>query len=773
MNTPVYKVKSMPMASIDDHSNLKRKGKTLTRLFRINQSYQESHLKAEMKQRLPYQSDPNLLEENDEIKDPSKKIRTWKWPFPRHRIDKELPDHLVKGIRPISISSKLAYFPNMPLREPHFEPSSSHLAGSNVQEIEELVIAFQDDQLVTEIEPISDMRNPLTDSDRCEDHPCPNISPLSTKPKIIRRESSRRIKKSLSSVTRTDSFESESADYSQNQEYTNGDMIPNMNSGSKAKIVIKAWVFFLSLIVDYFYYKTSYYMKCYSMSMFLFATYYVTYTVAYKPSLLIFENLIFSSLIYLSIYFSVLFQENRNISTLIPSTIGVLISIGIFTNVSFMFTGLWLFIWPCIWVMTRNSRYKLFQLLSFINLVLVSFILTSFAISIIDSIYFKQLTISLNQQRCPKNLIPGLISSYMSSFLRIHLCVSGRFILTPYNAIQYYFDKSTAAHTTPTNALYNIFGFVTVFGPIITLFSYSSYKILCRAYSKWVALARIQKPPLLSRIYWIFKIYQFGLILNVMVIFFFNFTRAYYAPFSLAPLFLPMFLVCGYSLEYYMSKKLRYIFWTAWLMFNATLLVYYGTLHEAGVTKSLSTIQHSIIDKIKGSEDCKTSLLPCLTCTSASPCHYHIFYSHTMQPPEHFLLWPHMYRSYNFTLSWENEGNIQVLKSKIGQMKEKCTKSQCSILLVSLAPDNLGEELHLGTPLNTIFPHFGKGTIPQQFDRFMKDIIVPVKGEPQTTFNIIKGFFNYFTSNKMTILGKLNSIIATGRRAFSLRIYQA
>ena len=539
------------------------------------------------------------------------------------------------------------------------------------------------------------------------------------------------------------------------------------------QIILKAWVFFLSLLLDYFYYTTCYYMKCYSMSMLLYATYYVTYTIAFKPSLLIFENVIFSALISLSLCYSVLCQEKSPTSTLIPKKMGVLISMGIFTNISFLYTGFWLFLWPCIWVMTRNARYKLFQLLSFVNNVLVSFIVTSLAISTIDSIYFKQLSISFKQETCSNNLIPSLISRYLYSFLSIRLCVSGRFILTPYNAIQYYFDQSTSAHDTPTNPLYNLLGFMTSFGPIICLFSYSALKILRRSYSNWKARSSSQVPKLTSRIYWIFKIFQIGLIFNITVLSVFFFTRAYFAPFSLSTLILPISLLSGYALEYYMSKKLRYLFWFFWIIFNATSLVYYGLLHEAGVSKSLFAIQHSIIDKMKGSEDCKTSLLPCLTCVSDSPCHYHILYSHTMQPPEHFLLWPQISRSFNITMSWENEGNIDALTSKIGQIKDKCPKSHCSVLLVSLSADNIGPKLYLGSPIVDVFPHFGKGVIFEQLDKFYLDMKVVPTGQRRSFLNVIQGFFNYFVYKQGSLQSKLKLMLETGHKAFSLRIYQA
>ena len=538
------------------------------------------------------------------------------------------------------------------------------------------------------------------------------------------------------------------------------------------QIILKAWVFLISLFLDYLYYTTCYYMKCYSMSMLLYATYYVTYTIAFKPSLLIFENVIFSALIALSLCYSVLCQENRPISTMIPKTMGVLISIGIFTNISFLYTGFWLFLWPCIWLMTRKTRYKLFQLLSFINNVLVSFIVTSITISTIDSIYFKQLSVSFNQQTCSNNLIPSFISRYLNSFLSIGLCVSGRFILTPYNAIQYHFDTSTAAHLTPTNPLYNLLGFTTALGPIIFIFSYSSIKILRRSYSHWKARSSLMVPELTSRIYWIFKIFQFGLIINISVLSGFFFTRAYFAPFSLSTLILPISLISGYALQYYMSKKLRYLFWLFWITFNATSLVYYGLLHEAGVSKSLFAIQHSIIDKMKGSEDCETSLLPCLHCVSDSPCHYHILYSHTIQPPEHFLLWPQISRSFNITMSWESEGNIEALSSKIGLIKDKCPKTHCSILLVSLAADNLGPKLHLGKPIVDMFPHFGKGMIFKQLDKFFLDMELVSTGH-RSSLDVIQGFFNYFVYKQGSLQDKLKLMLETGRQAFSLRIYQA
>ena len=540
------------------------------------------------------------------------------------------------------------------------------------------------------------------------------------------------------------------------------------------QILIKSWVFLLSLLLDYFYYKTSFYMKCSSMSMFLYATYYITYTVAFKPSLLVFETLIFSCLIYFSLYFSVLIQEKRTISGLIPNFIGVLVSIGIFTNISFLYTGLWLFLWPCFWVITRDTRYKLFQLLSFVNQVLVSFILTSLLITTIDSIYFKQLTITYGEQTCHNNLIPSLISSYLVSLLRIRLCVSGRFIFIPYNAVQYYFDKSTEAHNTPTNAIYNILGFSTLFGPVLWLFSYSTYKILTRTRTHLKNLAKLNEQPVVSRIYWIFKIYQFGLILNVLILFVFNFTRAYYNPFALTPLHLPLFLVCGYSLQYYMSKRLRCFFWLAWLIFNSALFVYYGTLYEAGVTKSLATIQSSFINKITGREDCKVSLLPCLECSSTAPCQYNIFYSHTTQPPRHFLLWPETYRSYNVTLSWEREGSLEVLKSKLGQMKEKCKKSQCSILLVTLAADNFESDLHLGKPIAEVFPHFGQGAFGQQIDSFFLSIGVPAKkGNKYNTLDAIRGIFNFLNRERGSLSDKLTYLVEAWRHAFSLRIHQA
>ena len=539
------------------------------------------------------------------------------------------------------------------------------------------------------------------------------------------------------------------------------------------QIIMKAWVFLLSLLVDYFYYRASIYMKCSYMTMFLYATHYITYTVAFKPSLLLFQTLIFSSLIYLSLHFSVLIQEKRNISSLIPNFIGVLISVGLFTNISFLYTGLWLFLWPCFWVISRDTRYKLFQLLSFVNQVLVSFILTSLLITVIDSIYFKQLSISLGKQTCTNNLIPSLISNFLVSLLRIHLCVSGRFILVPYNAIQYYFDKSTEAHYTPTNPIYNILGFSTVFGPVLLLFSYSTYKIFNRTRSHLKTLSKVDKHPIVSRIYWIFKIYQFGLIINILILFVFNFSRAYYNPFSLTPLYLPLFLVCGYALQYYMSKKLRILFWLAWFLFNATLFVYYGVLYEAGVTKSLSTIQRSFIDKITGREDCKVSLLPCLECSSTAPCQYNIFYSHTTQPPRHFLLWPQTYRSYNMTLSWEMEGSLEVVKSKIGQMKEKCEKSQCSILLVSLAADNFESVLHLGKPITEVFPHIGQGAFGQQIDKFLLLIGVSGKeGERHTPLDIIRGIVYYVTQGRGSLPYKLNYMVEALRQAFSLRIHQ-
>ena len=540
------------------------------------------------------------------------------------------------------------------------------------------------------------------------------------------------------------------------------------------QILMKSWVFLISLLLDYFYYKASFYMKCSAMSMFLYATYYITYTVAFKPSLLLFETLVFSCLIYFSLHFSVLIQEKRKISSYIPNLIGVLISVGIFTNVSFLYTGLWMFLWPCFWVISRDTRYKLFQVLSFVNQVLVSFILASLLITVIDSIYFKQLTISYGEETCKNNLIPSLVSSYLVSLLRVRLCVSGRFILIPYNAIQYYFDKSTEAHNTPTNAIYNLLGFSTVFGPILLLFSYSTYKIFNRTRSHLKTLAKLEKQPIVSRIYWIFKIYQFGLIINILILFIFNFTRAYYNPFSLTPLCLPLFLVCGYALQYYMSKKLRNLFWLAWFLFNSVLFVYYGALYEAGVTKSLSAIQRHFIDKITGHEDCKVSLLPCLQCSSTAPCQYNIFYSHTTQPPFHFLLWPQTYRSYNVTLSWESEGNLEVVKSKIGQMKEKCKKSQCSILLVTLAADNFEADLHLGNPITEVFPHFGQGTFGQQIDKFLLRIGVPVKkGNKYKALDVIRGLFNYFTGEGGSFSDKLSYVIEAWRQAFSLRIHQA
>ena len=106
MSNRLQKKNSMPSTvTAESPQGKSKKNKTLTRMFHKNiQSFNETSLKSEMKHRPSYQSDPNLLADQEEFK-VSKKTRSWKWPFPKHKNAHELPDQ-IKGVL-----YKKSYFP--------------------------------------------------------------------------------------------------------------------------------------------------------------------------------------------------------------------------------------------------------------------------------------------------------------------------------------------------------------------------------------------------------------------------------------------------------------------------------------------------------------------------------------------------------------------------------------------------------------------------------------------------------------------------------------
>ena len=115
-NRQAHKLHSMPVLKRSSEASPapQKKNTTLSRLLQRpqqQQSFVDTSLSSEMKQKPVYQSDPNLLEESDGGKSSQKKGKGWKWPFPKNRNTKELPDPTVHGIQPISIFNKPSYFP--------------------------------------------------------------------------------------------------------------------------------------------------------------------------------------------------------------------------------------------------------------------------------------------------------------------------------------------------------------------------------------------------------------------------------------------------------------------------------------------------------------------------------------------------------------------------------------------------------------------------------------------------------------------------------------
>ena len=106
MSNFLQKKNSMPTATTvpPPSQGKSKKNKTLARMFHKNaQSFRDTPLKSEMKQKPSYQSDPNLLADC-EVKE-IKKTRSWKWPFPKNKNAHELPDQ-IKGVL-----YKKSYFP--------------------------------------------------------------------------------------------------------------------------------------------------------------------------------------------------------------------------------------------------------------------------------------------------------------------------------------------------------------------------------------------------------------------------------------------------------------------------------------------------------------------------------------------------------------------------------------------------------------------------------------------------------------------------------------
>ena len=116
-NRQAHKLNSMPVTNSSTDTPTPppsvKKHTTLSRLFHKphhQQSFVDTSLNSEMKRKPSYQSDPNLLADNED-KSASKKGKGWKWPFPKNRNNKELPEQIVEGIQPISIHNKNSYFP--------------------------------------------------------------------------------------------------------------------------------------------------------------------------------------------------------------------------------------------------------------------------------------------------------------------------------------------------------------------------------------------------------------------------------------------------------------------------------------------------------------------------------------------------------------------------------------------------------------------------------------------------------------------------------------
>ena len=96
----------------------KKKHTTISRLFhgkppppQRQETFTEIPLDPKMKNNPSYHSDPNLLAVEDEPAKSQSKKKVWKWPFPRNKGNKELPEVDSHNVQHISIHNVVRNFP--------------------------------------------------------------------------------------------------------------------------------------------------------------------------------------------------------------------------------------------------------------------------------------------------------------------------------------------------------------------------------------------------------------------------------------------------------------------------------------------------------------------------------------------------------------------------------------------------------------------------------------------------------------------------------------
>eukprot|EP01112_Ceratiomyxa_fruticulosa_P019219 TRINITY_DN625_c0_g1_i4.p1 TRINITY_DN625_c0_g1~~TRINITY_DN625_c0_g1_i4.p1 ORF type:complete len:559 (-),score=61.69 TRINITY_DN625_c0_g1_i4:13-1689(-) len=332
--------------------------------------------------------------------------------------------------------------------------------------------------------------------------------------------------------------------------------------------------------------------------------------------------------------------------------LGFIISLGIFTRFTFTFfffpIGIYIILRHYTFVQTsytkRNKTLSWHQfiasLIKFLLPTLFGFLLASSVLIIIDSLYFGSLYFLIGEEKATIHDW----SKVLFSPLR-WANIKGKITLTPLNSLLYNLDpKNLELHGLHPRWLHIAVNFPILVGPIALIVFIELGKSLVYLYRLFSYNSRHSLPQTL-----ITKFTLLGVIFSGLA---FLSLSPHQEPRFLIPLVLPSLLV---SVPHFTGSKYKKILIPVWFLFNLSMTILWGVLHQGGLVPSLLKLQ----DTLQQQNDPLANQ------------HVTILFHTTYMPPRFILGYPSFY-SFPFELELQDLGSpsSEELQQKIKALND-------------------------------------------------------------------------------------------------------
>ncbi|ORZ02512.1 Alg9-like mannosyltransferase family-domain-containing protein [Syncephalastrum racemosum] len=310
----------------------------------------------------------------------------------------------------------------------------------------------------------------------------------------------------------------------------------------------------------------------------------------------------------------------EQITTAAGFLLGCLLSLGVFTRVTFVLYGLPVSLAYLRTLYVQNGKHIGSTVISLIPFVIGASFVSAVCI-IADSLYYQALKVTINGE--PFEDLTQVLDTVTDVFKWPSLRFSGHFVLTPLNNLLYNMDvDNLKQHGLHPRYLHLLVNTPMLYGPL-------AVGVISAVYGKFLEDNRDD-----------FQQFYYVLLGTIVVPLAGLSSMPHQEARFLTPLLVPLVLTYTWNRD-----KLYRFFWVIWPFFNIIMTFVFGVLHQGGMMPAMMYVQQQSL----ALQSCE------IGASGGASCHYgplghqpevdfdlttHLLFYKTYMPPEHLLAYP-------------------------------------------------------------------------------------------------------------------------------------